>query len=598
MSADDPQIVVTGVRLQVRETATATTAAVPSELMRLHDLLKRISRNAWFAYATIVLLQMKIIWGIWSRRDLTVQDTSYFFAAAYQWFHNGTVSIVWSPLFISFYGSMLYATSDAYSATILLRIVIVIVAAVLFLALMRRLLPSPLAWLITAWWVILPINFDTFYEVHLFAVLPLLAAYVLIVYLPGPGGRGAALGILLASSLLVRNEHILAAGVFAVMVLVYEVRRARTHPRADARTHYVVSYGCPVLLACLLTAFFYARASDKAPLMFETMRLKHELNICQVFAFSYQQRHPEWRHSPWTECQSLMQATFGKPELSLTEAIWHNPGAVMAHFAWNASLIPNGMQVLLLNRTSGNVNPDFAPVHSGSRRALVESMFLGGVYIWGLYKIYRRSKYWWGEWIKERAWGWLALVSPIGMALLIMLTERPRPEYLYTVSVLMMAVAGMCIYAIVGEWRLYKWSEIAFPVIVLLLIGFMPPFYGENPRPLETAYETLKPFAQIIRAPGVVVLTPGMDTELHHYLGAEASKFLSYWALRLEKKTDADWLPLLYKHGVTFFYVDENVYADPERPTFLSDPESYGWNRIAFQSAAGRRWMMLQRRAP
>ena len=33
-----------------------------------------------------------------------------------------------------------------------------------------------LAWLLAAWWAVLPVNFDTLYEVHLFALLPVLAA--------------------------------------------------------------------------------------------------------------------------------------------------------------------------------------------------------------------------------------------------------------------------------------------------------------------------------------------------------------------------------------------------------------------------------------
>jgi hypothetical protein len=56
------------------------------------------------------------------------------------------------------------------------RAVIVMAATLGVLAVMRRLLPPALGLLIAMRWAILPINFETLYEVHLFALLPVLAA--------------------------------------------------------------------------------------------------------------------------------------------------------------------------------------------------------------------------------------------------------------------------------------------------------------------------------------------------------------------------------------------------------------------------------------
>src|SRR5262245_33077667 len=297
---------------------------------------------------------------MWHYRDLTSGDPSAYFVPAHDWFTNGRTVIAWSPLYTSFYGSMLYLTSDVYAATTAHRMLIVLTLAVLVLALMRRLLPAPVAWAVAAWWVVSPIVFESRFEVHLFAVIPLLAAYLTSLSKPGPRTRGAALGILLGSALLMRNEHIVAAGLFAVVIVVYEVWRVQKRAAAAYPPYeYWRGYGLPVVVVCVLTFFFYSRAHDKIPVLFDFMRAKHTLNICQIYAFGYQQRHPEWLQSPWTECESLMVSTFGKPQLSLAEAVIRNPGAMREHFLWNLSLIPNGLQALLFNAIYGTVNPDY-----------------------------------------------------------------------------------------------------------------------------------------------------------------------------------------------------------------------------------------------
>jgi hypothetical protein len=125
------------------------------------------THSAWVAYGTLFLLQLKVMWGIWAHRGLTLGDTPSYFVNAYHWYDSYRVDIAWSPLYTAFYGSFLHITNDAVFATIAHRLVIALIASLLVLALMRRLLPHSIAWLIGLWWVVLPINFDTMVEVHL-----------------------------------------------------------------------------------------------------------------------------------------------------------------------------------------------------------------------------------------------------------------------------------------------------------------------------------------------------------------------------------------------------------------------------------------------
>ena len=102
---------------------------------------------------------MKILWNIWRFRDLTTGDTSSYFVGAYRWSKDFAVNIVWSPLYTAFYGTVLLATGDVYLATVVHRLIIVMLATLGVLALMRGLLPPALALLIAAWWAVMPINF-------------------------------------------------------------------------------------------------------------------------------------------------------------------------------------------------------------------------------------------------------------------------------------------------------------------------------------------------------------------------------------------------------------------------------------------------------
>src|SRR5438552_9047449 len=135
--------------------------------------LNSFERSAVLSYAIVLAAACKTIWGMWLYRDLTTGDTSGYFIQALSWLNHFENDILWSPLYTIFYGQSLIATHSVYGATTLHRIIIVIAADVAVLVLMRRILSPGLALLAALWWTILPINFNTLYEVHLFALLPM-----------------------------------------------------------------------------------------------------------------------------------------------------------------------------------------------------------------------------------------------------------------------------------------------------------------------------------------------------------------------------------------------------------------------------------------
>src|SRR5258708_4443708 len=373
--------------------------ATPSWISALKDL----GRGPFFSYAALLALQAKVMWGIWSYRDLTSGDEATFYCQAYLWLTRSMVDIAWSPLYAAFFGTVMrLTTTDPYAVTTLHRILIVLLLDLLVLALLRRLLPPGIAWLVAAWWAVLPIVFDATFTVHLFAVIPILVAWLLLALGWNPWTRGGALAVFLAATLLVRNEYMVATAVLALSWAVWEWRgRLPRPPRAGAPAAvYALAYGLPLLFVGMLVGLVYTRAVYKFPALHYRLNDKHVVNMCQVFAFGYQQRHPEWRKDPWVQCTDLMQETFGRERPTLSQMLRANPKAVGEHFLWNLRLTPAGLQLLLFNSAHSTTNPDYAPSQQlVSNQQLGPTVGLGLMMLAGRYRLFTQRHYWVRAWL-------------------------------------------------------------------------------------------------------------------------------------------------------------------------------------------------------
>ncbi len=417
---------------------------------------------------------------------------------------------------------------------------------------------------------------------------------------PNRWGRGGAIAILFSAAVLVRTELMVPTLLLTGICLWWEIRLARRDglPRPRA---YLGSYGIPLLIAALLSLFFYSRSIIQFPELRGRSTLKHTFNMCQVYAFSYQQRHPDWTNSPWTECYGLMQRDFGEQLLPLTEMIRQTPPAALSMLWWNTSLAPNGLQVLLFNATSGRVNPDYAPVITGSRLALVLSGVVGVVLLVGLVLLYRERRYWWQTWLQSRALGWLAILAIVPMNLLIIPSARPRPSYLFSLSIFLMALTGMSLFVIAHRWRVLRRLSGWLPLLMVIMLFVIPSYYPTHasPRRLFAVYRQLAPFEQIIAKPDTVFLKGEYAGEISYYLGYARPQVFPYEILA-ELPAGTTPLSLLESKGINLVYVDEILAAkiptiDPFAPSFSTTMQSAGWKLIAFQNIPGDRWMLWQR---
>ena len=560
------------------------------------ETLKLWTASSWFAYLTILLLQLKRVWAAWQYRDLTPGDTSHYFLSAYGWAEEFSVKIHWSPLYTAFYGTLFKLVPDVYWATILHRFVIVFALTVMILALMRRLLPAGLAWLITAWWVIMPINFDSLYEVHLFAILLPLACTLLVLYKPGIWSRGAALGILSAATLLVRNEIILSVCLWGLACLIWEIHEARLHSEKNFKI-YILAYGVPILFAVLAFGFFSWRTLIK-PTPQELAR-KHTLNVCQIYAFGYQQRHPAWTRSPWRQCQELMLQVFGEPEPSMLEAIRSNPPAMLKHFLWNVRLLPAGLQVALFNATSGHINPDYTPIPLDRPIVLVPSFLAIGIFVLGMLKLHGERHYWWRVWLRDRIWGWILLFCLSAVMIVVIPMQRPRPSYMFLLTLSLMAALGMGLTIIMNQHSVRHVPRLISVVMIAMPI-FIPSYYSPGERPLLNMYQKLAPYDSFIGLGGTGIVSGMYAPEICNYFtkksigGCIGYRYDVFRGLNEEISVseilDQQSVPIVALILEESFWI---TYGDkPSVQTFLANPEQEGWKLVSVQNSSTGRWRL------
>jgi hypothetical protein len=583
---------------RVADPSVSAHGGSPSAAPRIIRATERIVASPWVAYVVVIALQLRVIWNVWKYKDLISGDTSSYFLDAVSWTHGIHDDIVWSPLYTDVWGTVLAVFRDnVYASEMALRVGVVVAAAVLVLAIMRSLLSPAIALIIALWWTIVAANYNVLYEVHLFGVLPILIAALVVARRQTRGALGVALAILLATTILLRNELLLATLIFAGFICVHELRR-RHLPR-DRGAGRLKAYGVPVLVAIAVAGALYSRSFDQGHQAVLSFRAKQDLNLCQVYAFNYQQRHPtSFTGNAFTECQPLMRQVFGRAEPSFLAATLADPRAMAAFVAWNGRLLGSGLQVSLFNATSTADQPDYRLVETGQGYALVLSLILLALWIAGAAAARRDSRYWRREWFPTRKWILILLGAECVTTLAVVLSERPRPEYIYSLTISLMAFAGLSVAALLRNTKaLRAMAPIAVGAAVTLLAA-MPSFYRPAPRPLLDGVQHLEVVASRLQQAGSVLITAQQGYELCAYLAATNTRHCtspSWPTLEAQLASGTSIEAALNQANATAIYVEPVLMADPSIAKLVSSPQRYGWRELASGTGDGAPWHILVR---
>ncbi len=576
-----------------------------STLARISAL---ISRPA-VAYTLLALFQLKVLWGDWQHRDLVTGDNLVYVAGAYRWAEHGTVDLVWSPLYGVFYGTIFMVVGDMASATWLQRALVTFAVTLLVLAALRALLPASIAWLVAAWWALLESTFNVTVEVHLFAMLPLLLAIVLVTRLPGRWGRSLALAVLLAAAMLVRNEYTATAllfGAFCAWSEVHEWRRGVARPAV---------YLAPMLVVGLIFAWFDSRAEVPLSQLLRPpsyLSWKHTANVCQAYAASYVQRHTDWSGNVIVGCHTLMERDFGFSDPTLVhsptfvQATMANPGAILEHMLWNLSIAGNGLQVGLFGAMSGTTSPDFTPVKQDMMVVPILTAALIGLLLVGA-GLFASSRGRCAPVARGSKMGWVVLLVSAGTTGLVIAAVRPRPEYIYPLTLLVMAAAGgsLALVASLLPWRHWLTPGLGVVAIVAALVA-VPGFYADpahvRPRSTLVRYETLRPYTALIRDPNSVFLMGDFAAGLAAYFGRPLASWGTVY--RYEEIIEAydgqvPFDSFLADRKITLAFLDQRMLTrlqqyDAAR-RLLNDPGSVGWRLVGLNAEGPSPWMLFRR---
>lgn len=550
-----------------------------------------------FAYPAILPLQLRFMWRIWDYRDITAGDTSYYYLLALDWAQRLHDS--WfSPLYTNYFGTVLWFVDDVESAVLLHRILVVIVATLLVLAVARSLVGPALGLLVAVWWVVVPANFNVDYEVHLFGFLPVLAAVIVVGRWPTRVGRGIALGLLVGTMTLARNELLIGVVIFMAALVVGEIRERRSHVVPIGA--YLRCYGTPLLVVALLTFGALWQSPAHGRNVLEEIRQHHKLNMCQVYAFNYQQRHPaEFTGNPFTDCAPLMRREFDQPMPFFFEQIRANPSAMKDFFTWNVHLTPIGLQVALFGATSRGANPGYFPVKRFERYAALLTILTLAVVATGLALAVRDRSRWWAL-LRARMWPTVVLGSLSATAVVAALTQRPRAEYIYGLTLSLMLLTAGCTGIILRRIGL---PRVAAPVAVigtLALILALPSYYRQGPRPLHDALERLDDVHPMLRRPGAVLVTSGYNWEICAYLAVTPRQYCSSPSWRTVRSQLAHGKSverILADARATVIYADPVLRLEPAFVAFLDSPESAAdWREVASGRGTDGEWSVLARR--
>ncbi len=480
---------------------------------------------------------------------------------------------------------------DAVAAITIHRVAIVLAVALLVLALMRRLLPAPIALLVACWWAVLPINFDTIYEVHLFSVLPLLGVTLLLTDDPGPWRRGSALALALVGAVLVRNETAILVVLLVAALAVAELR-ARRRGFATPVRRLVVATAIPLVVALALVGLAHERSIVQGQTARDGWQAKQTLNTCQVYATNYQQRHPEYTENAFLDCENLMQRTFHKPRPTTADAWEANPRAMAAFTVWNAHLLPGGIQLGLFDAVTADDNPDYPPARLGSLYAtlltvvLLALLVLGGRALW-------RERAVWAPVLRRQRWAWLALGAiAITTLFVVVFNARPRPSYMFGLTAGIMAAAGLALAALVRGRPAERWVAGAAALLPLALIAIVPVHYSDARQPIADQYERLR--AVVPDSGPARLVVPAYPGETCAYVvpigDCKALAYLPEVGAQIAERALSDVLDAL---GTDAFYADSGVLADPAVGRLVANPERAGWRVASSGRDADGRWVVL-----
>jgi hypothetical protein len=211
---------------------------------------------------------------------------------------------------------------------------------------------------------------------------------------------------------------------------------------------------------------------------------------------------------------------------------------------------------------------------------------------------------------------------------LVIATQRPRPSYLFAFAVLLIAISGMCGYALLARWRLMERFRQIVPLVMVALILFTPRFFTKayasvHPDYVGKATQRLAKYRQELSRPHANLLVPcqpiGMYAQptirilclFDQYFytdeliitSPDAPGVLYDFPETLKNlKPGETLLAGLARFSITYVYLDEFAVATIQSlpsgggaEAFVAAQDTPGWRLLDHGNAPGDRWRLYRR---
>jgi hypothetical protein len=305
----------------------------------LFSLFFALGNSAVCGCMSLLVLQIKVLWGTWQSWDLPLWDGATYFIYGQQVANTFSFPpLAWSPGFSAYYAifHILFADADPFTIYYAHRLTTIVIVLVLSYFLLRANLSPGVSWLLMVYSTVLSISLNNHYVVLSFAVIPLLGAYLASLSKSVYGNSLVLVCLLLAA--FVRSEFFVSFTTALIVLVVSDYALCRRQ-RLEIKK-WVWRY-VPLLVAATALALLIIRAG---PSHTPINRLWGA--FMQHYALGYQERHPEWTANPWFQYDEPIGLSFGYAD-TIVEAVLHNPVAVLTHILWNLGLFPRALLDLL-----------------------------------------------------------------------------------------------------------------------------------------------------------------------------------------------------------------------------------------------------------
>ena len=181
-----------------------------------------------------------------------------------------------------------------------------------------------------------------------------------------------------------------------------------------------------------------------------------------------------------------------------------------------------------------------------------------------------------------------------------MVWQRPRPEYLFALTVFILAVVGICAMAFVDRWQVLKRVRAAIPLAALVLLvllpfhfssGYATPQIDKPGRPLKAMVDRLHPMRDQLRGNRVRLLGTYAGPGCAYIGGYDPCKPVS-WKPILRPPPGVTASQALAVRGVDFIYLDEGDLQLPWMRDVVRQATAAGWTRAA-PSSPDHGWLLL-----